>query len=372
MLETHSRRFPVFTTPRIAMIMVAILILAAIFNALINLPAQAGTLTSTYLRLNRMKSGTGTSMRLVFTTVASGATSVTINMNGTDTGTAQWTNATPGGLVNATQSVSSASCAADTGATALPGSITAAGSGGTITISSVTALAATTAYCVDLTSSTAVTNPTAGHEGEYHPTITAGSDSVTVAVRIISNDQVTTTATVPPTFNLVLSGNTDNFSANLSTSSLVLTSGVTATVTTNATTGWTLWVQGTNVASGDSPKGALKSAAAGNRTIPQTEATALGAAAFTPTNGEEHYGLGADITTDASGGGTVSLDAAYNSASFTKIGVLDTSKLRPIATSNGPAAGDVITFKEGATISGLTPAANDYTDTITVIGAGTF
>jgi hypothetical protein len=335
-------------------------------------PAHAGTLSNTYVRLNRMKSGTGSSIRIVFTTVASGATSVVLNMNGTDSGVAQWTNATPGGLVNSSQTVSSATCNAETGATALPGSITAAGSGPSITISSVTALSATTAYCVDLTSATAVTNPTAGHEGEYHPTLTVGSDSTNVAVRVIANDQVTTTATVPPTFNFVLSANTDNFSANLSTSSLIYTSGVTATLTTNAASGWTMWTKGTNVASGDSPKGALKSTAAGNRTIPQTEATALGAASFAPTTGQEHYGLGATITTDAANGGTVSLDTAYDSSGFTKIGVIDTSIYRRVASSNGAANGDVITFKEGATISGLTPAANDYTDTLTMIAAGTF
>lgn len=339
------------------------------FTSLVASPTHAGTLTTTYLRLNRMKSGTATTVRLVFKTAGAGATTVAIDMNGTDSGTAQWTNATPGGLVNTTQATSVATCPTESGAAALPGTLSASGSGSVITITGVTALSATTAYCVDLTTSSSITTPTV--TGEYHPTITVGSDSTNVAVRVISNDQITTTATVPPTFNFVLSGNTDNFTGNLSTSSIVSTTGINATVTTNASSGWITWAKGTNVDSSDSPKGALKSAAAGNRTIPQTEATALGAASFTPATGAEHYGLGATINTDASGGGTVSLDSAYDGTS-NKIGVLDTSIFRPIASANGPANGDIITVTERATISGLTPAANDYTDTITLIGAGNF
>ena len=325
---------------------------------------QAATLTTSYIRLNRLTAAQTTSFRLQFRTVGAGATSVAINFNGADSTT--WTGSS--GVVNATQTTATATCATETGDTALPGTLSASGSGSTVTITGVTALSATTTYCVDLTSSSAVTNATAG---EYHPTITVGSDSTTVAVRTISNDQIVITATVPPTFNFVLSGNTDSFTTSLSSSSVVSTTGRTVTITTNANSGWIAWVKNLNGSSGAATKGALKSATAGNYTIPTTNANALGSASHTLSAGTEDYGLGVTITTDASGGGTVTVDTAYDGSS-TKAGVLDPTNFRPIASSNGTANGDIIDLKERATITGGTPAANDYTDTLTVIGAGNF
>lgn len=325
---------------------------------------QAATLTTSYIRLNRLTAAQTTSFRLQFKTVGAGATSVAIDFNGADGTT--WTGSS--GVVNATQTTATATCATETGDTALPGTLSASGSGSTVTITGVTALSATTTYCVDLTSSSAVTNATAG---EYHPTITVGSDSTTVAVRTISNDQIVITATVPPTFNFVLSGNTDSFTTSLSSSSVVSTTGRTVTITTNANSGWIAWVKNLNGSSGAATKGALKSATAGNYTIPTTNANALGSASHTLSAGTEDYGLGVTITTDASGGGTVTVDAAYDGSS-TKAGVLDPNNFRPIASSNGTANGDIIDLKERATITGGTPAANDYTDTLTVIGAGNF
>ena len=48
------------------------------------------------------------------------------------------------------------------------------------------------------------------------------------------------------------------------------------------------------------------------------------------------------------------------------------SKLRSLATSNGSANGAVLTLTNHVAISTITPAATDYTDTITVVGAGLF
>lgn len=327
--------------------------------------ADAATLTTSYIRLNRLKAGQATSFRVQFRTVGSGATSVAIDFNGADSTT--WTGSS--GSVNTTQTASSSTCATETGDTGLPGSLSASGSGSTVSISGVTALSATTTYCVDLTSSSAVTNANAA---EYHPTITVGSDSTTVAVRTISDDQYTITATVPPTFNFVIAGgNTDSFTGNLSTSSVVSTTGKTVTITSNAAAGWIAWVKDLNGSSGASTKGALKSASAGNYTIPTTNSNSLGGASHTLTTASEDYGLGVTISTDAAGGGTVTLDPAYDGTS-TKAGVLDPTNYRPIASANGTANGDAITLTERATISGNTPAATDYTDTISLIGAAEF
>jgi hypothetical protein len=347
----------------------AAVLLVPFLAVALNQTANAATLQTTYVRLNRIKTGTGTSVRVQLKAVSSQTANVTVDFNGTDTGTARWTDGANAGVVNATQTITTATCASETGDTALPGVITAAGSGAVVTVSAVGATTSGTTYCFDLTSATAVTTPTTA--GEYHPTITIGTDSNTGALRIISNDQIVVTATVPPTFNFVLSGNTDTFSTNLSTSSVVSTAGKTVTITSNAASGWIVWVKNLNGSSGAATKGALKSTAASNYTIPTTNANALGSASHTLSTGTEDYGLGTTITTDAGGGGTVSLDAAYDGTS-SKAGVLDPTNFRVVATSNGTANGDVIDLTERATIAGGTPAANDYTDTLTVIGAGNF
>jgi hypothetical protein len=314
-----------------------------------------------------MKTGTTSSVRVVFKTTASGgATGLTVDFNGTDTGTARWTDGANSGVVNATKTMTgTAGC--DVSATALPGSITAAGSGAVVTVSSVTALSANTVYCFDLTSSSAVTNPTTA--AEYHPTITetgGATDSVTVAIRVVTNDQVVVNATVPPSFNFAISGcasNIDNFTANLSAGSVGSTTGCTLTVNTNATTGWLAWAS-------DSQTG-LHSVAASKTiasTTPGTNATL--------SSGTEGYVFGVTSITQGSGAGTTSATNAYGNGSGGVAGAAQGSGLdgtiRLFAQSTGTASGAQLTVREAAAISAITPAGNDYTDTITLIGAGSF
>ena len=313
--------------------------------------ADAAVLTQTYVRLNRMAAGQTTSFRLVFRTVGAGATSVTINFQ------AAWTSAS--GVVNATQSVSSGSCAADTGATALPGSISAAGSGTTVTISSVTALSATTNYCVDLTSATAVTVPTAG---EYYPIITAGSDSTTIAVRSVTSDQVQISAVVPPTFNFALGANSDSFTADLTPGTKRLTNGITLTVNTNASTGWIAWIRNADA-------NGLFSTAQNKNIAGTTPGTNVNVDAAAST---EQYVWGVSSITQGSGAGTTSADTAYDATGGTLDGSGVDQTTRPLASSTGTANGAILNLKAAATISPVTPAATDYSDTVQIIGAGSF
>jgi hypothetical protein len=339
-------------TKRAKLVALALLLVAANFMYLAH-SASAATLSNTYIRTNRMTAGATTTWRLVFKTVGAGATSVVVDFNGADATT--WSGSS-GSVLTGANTTSVASCPGETSATALPGSLSATGSAShTMTITGVTALAATTSYCVDITSATGLTLPTAG---EYHPTVTAGADSTTTAVRTISNDQVVVTATVPPTFNLALSGNTDSFASNLSTGSVGITSGRTVTVNTNAKNGWFAWAF-------DSATG-LNSATA-SHTIPSTT-PGTGA---TLSAGTEGYAFGITSITQGSGGGTTSAAAAYSSNGTTTGSGLD-STIRQIASSNGTANGAVLTVKELAAISSTTQPASDYTDTITIIGAGYF
>ena len=334
-----------------AKLLLAALILVAANGLYLTTHVSAASLSNTYLRLNRMAAGQDSTMRLVFKTASAGATTLSINMNGADTTT--WTGST--GTVSTTQAVTGvAGC--DASATALPGTLAASGSGSTISVTGITALSATTVYCVDFTTATSVHNASAN---EYHPLVTVGSDSTTVAVRTVTNDQVVVSATVPPTFNLALSGNTDSFPSSLSTGSVGVTTGRTVTVNTNAKNGWFAWAY-------DSSTG-LASASA-SHTIPSTTP---GTAATLSAGTAEGYVFGITSITQGSGGGTTSAVAAYNSNGTTTGSGLD-GTIRQIASSNGTANGAVLTVKELASITSTTQPATDYTDTITVIGAGYF
>ncbi len=86
--------------------------------------------------------------------------------------------------------------------------------------------------------------------------------------------------------------------------------------------------------------------------------------------------LDVDITTDSgTGTGTVSqasnYGAEYAGANSTSGGTLSTT-FQPIGAANGTTAGDVLTLTERAKITAVQAAANDYTDTLTVVAAGRF
>ena len=229
-----------------------------------------------------------------------------------------------------------------------------------------------TLYCFNFVGTSTLTTSSAGAAETTQGNILTRTstptniDQTTYSESIITNDQVVVNAIVPPSFAFVLSGNTDNFTANLSTSGLTSTSGKTVTITTNAASGWIVWAKDLNSSSG---KGALNSATAANYKI--AGSVAPGSASRTFTNGTEDYGLGVTINTDAAGGGAVSLDSYYDGTA-SKAGTLDPTQFRPIATASGTANGDIINLNARATIAGQTPAANDYTDTMTIVGAGVF
>jgi hypothetical protein len=249
-----------------------------------------------------------------------------------------------------------------TGSTGLPGTAVAAGAGTSIAITGITDLTVGTTYAFNLT--VGVSTPSAGASTD---TLSARSsatviiDSTAIASRYITGDQITITATVPPSFNFVLSGTTDVFTGNLDIATSVSTGGNTITITTNADKGWIAWVKSANTA--------LSSITTGE-TIPTIGA--LGSGPSTLTGGANGYVLDVNLTSDnATGTGSVTLDAEYNGTNAAQGGTLSTI-FQPIATANGTTAGDVLTLIERVTISGVLAAATDYTDTLTVVGAGAF
>lgn len=311
-------------------------------------PAQAANFTESYLRADRMKASTATNVLVVFKPASTG-TEAKVKV----------TFAT-GYTVNVSPTVNTSNL--PSGVTALPGTLTVAGAGQVVTISGVTDLTVGTLYGVNI--ATGITNPSAGAYENTIATTTSGDvviDQTSIAVRVISDDQIVITATVPPTFNFTLSGNTDTFTSDLSSSSVVSTTGKTVTIATNADKGWTAWVKSTNAA--------LSSATTG-----ESIAT-TGTVNSTPSTlsaGSDGYVLDINLTTDSgTGTGTVTIDAEYNGTDTSSGGTLSTS-LQPIASANGTTDGDVLTLIARATISAVKGAADDYTDTLTVVGAGNF
>lgn len=235
-------------------------------------------------------------------------------------------------------------------------------------------ISASTLYCFNWTNSAALTtksSATADNSGTIITQTTGGvaSDTGSYATATVSDDSIVVTATVAPTFNFAFNNTTTDAFGNLSTSAVTTTTGKNITLTTNANGGWIVWARSANGAS----KGSLTSLSSGGII---TSSSALGSAAHNITTNTEDYGLGVTLNTDAGGGGTVTINPNYDGSgtcpSTCNIGVLDSQTYRPIASSSGTAAGDIINVFERASISGSTKAANDYTDTITFIGAGNF
>lgn len=218
-----------------------------------------------------------------------------------------------------------------------------------------------TLYCFNFAA--ALTNASAGNDKEGVITTQAAGattiDNLNYALSTVTDDQIVVSAVVPPTFSFALGGNSDTFTADLSTTT-TSTAGNTASVSTNADNGWITWVKSAN--------SGLDSASAG-----QSIATA-GSLDDTPTDlaSATGYVLDVNATTDnATGTGTLSIADEYNGTNTTSGGTLS-DNFQTVASSDGTTAGDVITLIERAKISAIQAAANDYTDTLTVVAAGLF
>lgn len=311
-------------------------------------PAQAANFTQAYLRADRMKASTATNVLVVFKPAS------------TETAAKVKVTFAAGYTVDPSPTVNTSNL--PTGTTALPGTLSAAGASQVVTITGVTELTVGTSYGVNI--ATGITNTTAGEYENTITTTTSGDvtiDTSNVAVRIISDDQIVLTATVPSTFSYTLSGTSDTFTSDLSSSSVVSTNGKTVTIATNADKGWITWVKSANAA--------LSSATAGE-TI-DTTGTVNGSP-NTLSAGTNGYVLDVNLTTDSgTGTGTVTIDTEYNGTDTSSGGTLSTS-FQPIASADGTTNGDVVTLIARATISAVKGAADDYTDTLTVVGAGNF
>lgn len=172
--------------------------------------------------------------------------------------------------------------------------------------------------------------------------VTATGDFGTVGLTIgtPTNNTVSVTANVVPTLSLTLA-NTTVALGSLDVANIVHSStDPTATVRTNAVSGFSLSVDSTN--------NGLTSTTA-SHTI----------AAGATSNGNEGYALNVTETTDPQSNGTIVASPSLATPST-------------LASSSGPTAGYVATVDVAASISGITQAAGDYSDTLVFTVTGSF
>lgn len=314
-------------------------------------------LTLAQLRFDRMAASQNNVRVLVAAKPASTATEdeirIVFNTNHTLTTTAT-------GITTTTAGVTSETLTGSTTCTAMPGMIGSAASSTSGTVDFVISdIATSTTYCFYITAGVGNGSVTGTNFESRVETLVSNAvtDSTRVATSIISSDQVTVTAVVPPRFSFTISATTDNFQTDLTNTRTTSTAGITVTVSTNAENGWVAWLKSTS--------GALGSASTGT-TIPTTGTP--GAAAGTITVGSSAYVLHV-----LKGTNNPLIDGGYDgSGGVNAGGGLSSTALQRIAYSTTVANGDTITLYGRAGVSVTQAAAADYTDVWTVVGAGQF
>ena len=246
--------------------------------------------------------------------------------------------------------------------TAWPGIGTATAAAGQVVTFPSTDLTVGTTYCFNWANTAALSTPSSTGNGLLGSVTTQDSgpatiDSSQVAFSIITNDQISVTGTVNPTFTFSLPTNTDNFASALVNGSTTSTSGSVATITTNAHNGWTAWVKSANAA--------LHSASTSQNI------STVGTYPTITTLSAGTTGYLMKVATTNGSGGNASPAAGYTTTGSDDGGALSASYV-VAAAGTAATGGDTATFTERARVASTQAPANDYTDTLTVVAAGQF
>jgi hypothetical protein len=259
------------------------------------------------------------------------------------------------------QTASTATCVAFFGGSTLvlPGSSASASSSGT-TLSDAysSALTSGSNYCVEFTYASAVTNNSSA--GNYNTTITAGTDTQTQGIDILSGttNQIAVSASIAQFFTMSLGNNTDTITG-ASPATYAVSSGVTVSLSTNAASGWGLWAA-------DGTHSGLYSTST-THNIPAITGT-LNFSTPTTSEGTEKYGINVTAVTGTGVAATTNYNGVTNN--YNGGGVSNTT-YNEIASTTSSGAG---TAKVGEVldVASSTPNATDYADTIRLVGDGSF
>lgn len=334
-------------------------------------PTDVSAAAKAYLRLDRVKINTATGGSVCFNPTSNETTvrqmAITFPVSGTP-GTADSThfgvNQT---AANWTWDTTSTNI--PVGTSAFPGTATTSTvSNGVVTFIDTAdqSLNTGTTYCLHFTGTSTLTTPTsAGNNFTGSITLNnsggtqIGSETDNYASSIISNDQITVTATVPSSFSMSLSTNTAAIGTLPTSGAPASATGITLTISTNAANGWTAWAKNANANS--------------TLTSATTSDTSISSGAFASGAGNVHnltsaagYGLAV-----AAGTGSPTVATEYNTSS-PSIGSLDSTQFEKIVSATAPANGNTATLTFSAEAGATTKPATDYTDTVTVTASGNF
>ena len=320
----------------------------------INMTASAASLSQTFVRFDRMKISTATT-GTVCAKPATAATEADVQV----TFPPSYTVSTTAG----NWTVNTTNLAWPSGGTAWPSIATATAAVGQVVTFPSGDLTVGTLYCFNWANTAALSIKSAATSSNPGTVVTRTSGPVAIdtgsySTASITDDQIVVTATVPTVFAFSLSGNTDQLGVLSSLSVSSSPSPRSATVSTNAFNGWMIWAKDSNAGLTSTTASATIAS-----TTPGTNSTLAA--------GTAGYNTGAVATSQVGGSGTVSIPAPFLGNATGKGGGLDTT-LRTVASSTGTADTSIVTLTNNVAISPITPAASDYTDTITVVGAGLF
>lgn len=347
---TRSNRLPFIS---FAIFLLLTLVVSPLF---FSKKAHAAGLTSTMVRLDRLSAATATT-GTVCVTPTTASTEVDVQVvfpTGFTLGLA------------ATFTVNTTNLDWPSGAQAWPGIGTATNvTSLTVTFPS-TDLTIATLYCFNWINSAAVLTPSAAND--LTGTITtratgpAAIDTGYYATSIITNDQITVTASVPATFTFSLSANSAAL-GTLSSGSVSSTTAINATFSTNAAKGVVGWVGSLNGALNSAGSGATIASPGTDNGSPETL-----------SGGTSGYVLDVNTNTNGSSGtGVVTVSAEFNGTTTSQGGHLTASNvLSEVFTTTGTHQAGIVDLVFRAAISAIQAAATDYQDVVTVVAAGRF
>lgn len=344
----------------LSLFLYAALLLSLIYPFLNPLKAEGAVLNS-LVRFDRM--GTGEAI--------SGTACLETNTVGTETGViidfpSDWTISGTASNWTVTTTNLPTNPAGGGAASAWPGINTATAVSGVSVRFPSTDLTVDTWYCFNFAGASSTVGA-AGNDKTGTLKTQGGSpfvDQSNWATSVVSSDadQIVVTASVSATMTFSLSANTAALGTLVTSSTPNAASAVTQTVSTNAANGWVSWVKsGTD---GGSTVGALESAVA------SAQIDSPGSFNGTPESLAAQAGYVLDVNINTCSGCTIA--AEYNGADTSSGGHLTYNVFRQTASQTAPASSNTVDLVVRAKASTTTPAANDYTDTLTVVAAGNF
>jgi hypothetical protein len=335
--------------------MAIVLLLSMVTSLIVVKNAHAAAMTKTLVRFDRLQTGVVTTGTVCFQgSTASNSSSVVVTFP-----TGFTIDASSGASHYVTDNTNTGWPSGATSITGLSANATNV-SGQAVTWTYTAATLNTAWKCFNWTSTgNPVTTGSAGaYAGSSQTVVLSNSDSGTYATTIVAGDTITVNATVPPSFAFTLTGTTDTLPTLSATAQKTSSSPSTVAVSTNAANGWQVWAHSilTN--------GGLHSNNA-SATIASNCSSGTGANS-TLSVGVEGYNTGLEI----SGSGSIASVFLRSSTNYKGGGLCSANQT--VASDTAVSSGTTLTIYNSASINATTKPATDYTDGITLTGAGLF